>query len=34
MITVADIVGSWKLVDAKAFDADGNALPPPYGGVR
>ena len=32
MITVADIVGSWKLVDAKAFDADGNALPPPSGG--
>jgi hypothetical protein len=32
MIRVSDIVGTWKLVDAKAFDADGNALPPPYGG--
>lgn len=32
MITVADIVGTWKLVDAIAIDADGKALPRPYGG--
>ena len=32
MIRVSDIVGTWKLVDATAIDADGNPLPPPYGG--
>lgn len=33
MITVDKIVGTWKLVDAKAVDAEGNALPTPWGGV-
>jgi hypothetical protein len=32
MLTVDKIVGTWKLVDAKAVDADGNALPAPWGG--
>jgi hypothetical protein len=32
MINVSDIVGTWKLVDAKAIDADGKTLPQPYGG--
>jgi hypothetical protein len=26
------IIGTWRLVGAKAQDADGHLLPPPYGG--
>jgi hypothetical protein len=26
------IVGTWRLVEAKSHDPDGNALPAPYGG--
>lgn len=33
MISAADIVGTWMLVDAKAIDADGKELPRPYGGA-
>ncbi len=32
MIAVGDIVGTWKLVDAKAVDAEGRVLAKPYGG--
>jgi hypothetical protein len=27
-----DIIGTWRLVGTSAVDADGGALPPPYGG--
>ena len=32
MVTVTNIIGTWKLVDAKAVDADGKPLPAPWGG--
>jgi hypothetical protein len=32
MADASDLIGIWKLVDAHARDADGNELPPPYGG--
>lgn len=32
MIDPKHLIGTWKLVDARALDDDGNALPPPYGG--
>ena len=29
-----DIIGTWQLIHAVAFDTDGNALPAPYSGER
>jgi Lipocalin-like domain len=28
-----DIIGTWRLLRADAFDGDGKKQPPPYGGV-
>jgi len=33
VIDRAMLVGTWKLVETRAHDADGNRLPPPYGGT-
>jgi hypothetical protein len=30
---MANIIGTWRLVRAEAFDADGNKRPAPYGGA-
>ena len=33
MVDHALLIGTWRLVETSARDADGNALPPPYGGT-
>ena len=33
MPDVSDLIGVWRLVDARATDGNGNAMPPPYGGT-
>ncbi|MEM9354829.1 MAG: lipocalin-like domain-containing protein [Pseudomonadota bacterium] len=31
---MTQIIGTWRLVRGSSVDADGNALPPPYGGDK
>lgn len=33
MVDLTMLIGTWKLVETRAHDADGNMLPPPYGGT-
>ncbi len=32
MPDISDLIGTWKLIETRATDGQGNALPPPYGG--